>query len=362
MSLSQRTGPKRGERELFSPALQNPCLAPDPRLMQTFNRFFVFCVALSVLLTGLAPAESAGSQPSSSPVKPPMDRSAAKSMFDAWKAPVPPRHLIGNIYYVGAIGVSSYLITTPAGHILIDTGFEETVPLIQHSVEQLGFKLSDIRIMLSSHAHIDHTGGHALMKKLTRAQVMASAEDARILASGGADDFIPFPKDMIIYPPVAVDHIVNDGAEVTLGGVTLTAHLTPGHTRGATTWTMDVAADGQSYHVVFFSSASISPGTSLLLAPPYPELVQDFENTFARLKQLPCDIFFAPHGGQFAMAEKFAQLERNPQPNPFIDPAGWRSLIDNAEKAFRGQLAAERTQMGQNPSRESESTPPRPTP
>ena len=271
-----------------------------------------------------------------------MERAATKTMFDAWKAPVPPRHLVGNIYYVGAIGVSSYLITTPEGHILIDTGFEETVPLIRHSVEQLGFKVSDIKLMLSSHAHIDHTGGHSLMKQLTHAQVIASAADARILASGGADDFIPLPKELISYAPVAVDRLVTDGERITLGGVTLTAHLTPGHTRGATTWSMDAIDDGKTYHVVFFSSASINPGTSLLLAPPYPEFVQDFENTFARLKQLPCDIFFAPHGGQFAMAEKFARLRPGTSPNPFIDPAGWQSLIGKAEKAFREQLAAER--------------------
>ena len=302
------------------------------------ERLFVVSVVFSLFLVGRVGAVT----PAGSPVRPPTDRLAAKTMFDAWKAPVPPRHLIGNIYYVGAIGVSSYLITTPEGHILIDTGFEETVPLIQRSVEQLGFKLSDIKVILSSHAHIDHTGGHALMKKLTHAQVVASAADAGILASGGADDFIPFPKDMIVYQPVAADRIVGEGENVTLGGVILTAHLTPGHTRGATTWTMDVTDGGKTYHVVFFSSASINPGTSLLLAPPYPGLVQDFENTFARLKQLPCDVFFAPHGGQFAMAEKFARPESGTQPNPFIDPAGWQSLIGKAEKAFRDQLAAER--------------------
>lgn len=277
-----------------------------------------------------------------SPVKPAMDRAATRSMFDAWKAPVPPRHLIGNIYYVGAIGVSSYLITTPEGHILLDTGFAETVPIIQHSVEQLGFKLGDIKLMLSSHAHIDHTGGHALMKKLTGARVLASAEDARVLASGGTDDFIPLPKDMARYEPVIVDQIIQDGEKVTLGGVTLTAHLTPGHTRGATTWTMEVADGGRILHIVFFSSASINSGTSLVLSPAYPDIVADFERTFAHLKQLPCDIFLAPHGGQFAMADKFARLERGETPNPLIDPAGWQTLIGNAEKAYRELLAAER--------------------
>lgn len=263
-------------------------------------------------------------------------------MFDAWRAPVPPQHLLANIYYVGSIGVSSYLFTTPEGHILLDTGFDDTVPLIQKSVEQLGFKLSDIKIILSSHAHIDHVGGHALMKKLTGARVVASAADARTLESGGADDYIQWPKDSVAYAPVKVDRIVADGERVTLGGVTLTAHLTPGHTRGATTWTMDATDEGQVRHVVFFSSASINAGTRLVGNPLFPEFVAEFEKTFATLKALPCDIFFAPHGGQFAMAEKFARLDRGEKTNPFVDPAGWKKLLAGAERAFRDQLAQEK--------------------
>jgi len=270
------------------------------------------------------------------------------SMFNAWKAPVPPQHLVGNIYYVGAIGVSSFLITTSAGHILIDTGFEDTVPIIQRSVEQLGFKCSDIKILLSSHAHIDHVGGHTAMRQLTGAKVYASSADARVLQSGGKDDFIPFPKDLVVYSPVQVDHVINDGEQVSLGGVTLTGHLTPGHTRGATTWTMEVIENGTSYHVVFFSSASINAGTRLLQGAPYPELAQDYTATFAKLKTLPCDIFFAPHGGQFAMAEKFARLGRKDGPNPFIDPEGWRGLIATAERAFRDQLALETAALSAN--------------
>ena len=273
----------------------------------------------------------------------PVDREAAIRMFAAWKAPVPPRRLVGSIHYVGAIGVSSYLITTPDGHILIDTGFEDTVPTIQRGIEQLGFQLSDIKLMLSSHAHIDHTGGHAAMKRLTEAKVIASAADAQVLESGGADDFIPFPKDLITYSPVKVDRIVADGERVTLGGVTLTANLTPGHTRGATTWTMDITENSEILRVVFFSSASLNSGTRLLGKPAYPEIVSDLEATFARFKNMACDIFFAPHGGQFAMAEKFARLDRG-EKKAFVDPEGWQTLIANAEKAFREQLQAEQAQ------------------
>lgn len=304
--------------------------------------FALSCAGLiSGGLAGNAAAANSPASPNASGVAAPMDRGSAQRLFNAWKAPVPPRHLVGNIYYVGAIGVSSFLIVTPEGHLLLDTGFADTVPIIQRSVAQLGFKLTDIKFLLSSHAHVDHVGGHAEMKRLTGATICASAADARIMASGGTDDFIPFPKDLIVYEPVKAERILADGDHITLGGVTLTAHLTPGHTRGATTWTMEVSEEGHTYHVVFFSSATISPGTSVWRNPPYPELVHDFETTFALLKQLPCDIFFAPHGGQFAMAEKFAKLERG-ESNPFVDPSGWRATIAAQEKIFRDQLAAEK--------------------
>jgi metallo-beta-lactamase class B len=276
------------------------------------------------------------------PVPAPLNTVAVRSLFDSWKAPVPPRHLVGPVHYVGASGVSSYLITTPAGHILLDTGFDDTVPLIVRGVEQLGFKPTDIKFILSSHAHIDHVGGHARMKALTGARVVASAADARVLAAGGAGDFIPFPVETIRYAPVAVDEVVGDGQQVSLGGVTLTAHLTPGHTRGATTWTMEVADGGaRPWHVVFFSSASINAGTRLVGNEVYPEIARDLAETFVRLKALPCDIYFAPHGGQFAMADKFARLDRGEGVAALVDPAGWRQTIDAAEQAFLTQLAAE---------------------
>ena len=295
---------------------------------------------LAIFCAALATFAGAAETP---PALPPAPTSAwVKRLYDGWRAPVPPRHLFGNIHYVGSIGVSSFLITTPEGHILLDTGFDDTVPIIQRGVEQLGFRMADIKFILSSHAHIDHVGGHALMKKLTGAQIVASAADARTLASGGADDYIQWPKDTILYAPIKADRIVADGERLTLGGVTLTAHLTPGHTRGATTWTMDVADGGATRHVVFFSSASINDGTRLLENPLYPDFVRDFEATFAKLHALPCDIFFAPHGGQFAMAQKFARLERGEKENPFVDPAGWQKLVAGAEKVFRDQLAVER--------------------
>jgi metallo-beta-lactamase class B len=276
-------------------------------------------------------------------LSPPPSAVWVKNLFDSWRAPVPPRHLAGNLYYVGAQGVSSYLITTPAGHLLIDSGFEDTVPIIQRGVEQLGFRLTDIKYILSSHAHIDHAGGHARMKQLTGAKVIASAGDARLLESGGADDFLKWPKETILYEPVQVDRIVADGEKVTLGDTTLTANLTPGHTRGATTWTMDVAEGGKTYRVVFFSSASINDGTRLLNNQSYPGIVADLEASFARFKSMECEIFLAPHGGQFAMADKFARLDRGEGIAALVDPAGWKELITAAEKRFRDLLARERS-------------------
>ena len=274
----------------------------------------------------------------------PKDKIAVRRLFDAWKTPVRPRRLIGNIHYVGASGVSSFLITTPAGHVLLDTGFADTVPLIRTNVAQLGFKIGDIKFILSSHAHVDHTGGHALMKQLTGARIVASAADAHLLASGGADDFSPFPKEFLTYTPVKTDRVIQDNEIVSLGDVTLTAHLTPGHTKGATTWTMETTDEGRRLHVVFFSSTGLIEGTRLLKNPLYPNIATDYEATFKKLKTLPCEVFFGPHGGMFAMAEKFDKLERGVKPNPFIDPDGWRELLAAGEKVFRAQLARERSE------------------
>lgn len=299
------------------------------------HRSFIL-LPLFAVSTFLPPAAAA---PAPSPAP-----SAWDKVYAAWKKPVPPRHLVGNIHYVGAAGVSAFLITTPEGHILLDTGFEETVPVIQRGVEQLGFKLEDIKIILSSHAHFDHVAGHAAMKRLTRAAIYASAADARLLATGGKADFIPLPG----FEPVEADRILADGDTVSLGGTTLTAHLTPGHTAGATTWTMTASEHGRGYRVVFFSSASINPGTRLIGNPAYPAINDDLAATFARLKAMPCDIYFAPHAMQFAMTEKFAKLDGaragESETHPLVDPEGWRTLIATSEKAYLDALDAEKAQ------------------
>lgn len=180
------------------------------------------------------------------------------------------------------------------------------------------------------------------MKRLSGAGIVASAADGHIMETGGADDFSPFPKELLAYTPVKADRIVKDGEEVSLGGVTLTAHLTPGHTKGATTWTMAVKDGERNYNVVFFSSVSIVPPTRLVNNPDYPGIVEDYAATFKKLKALPCDIFLAPHAEQFGLAEKLERLDKGVNPNPFIDPEGWRKFIANAENAYLKQLEAEK--------------------
>jgi len=271
---------------------------------------------------------------------------AMKKEWDEWNAPVKPFRLMGNIYYVGVAGISSFLITTSEGNILMDTGFEMTVSRIRDSVTKLGFRLEDIKIILNTHAHLDHAGGHALMRKLTGAKILMSEADAALLASGGRGDFTPYTDNMKSYTPAKADGLLRDGDKVTLGGVTLVCHLTPGHTKGCTTWTMDATEDGNVYHVLFFGSTSILPRVSLVNNVKYPNIAEDFTSTYKKLKVLPCDVFLAPHTGFFNFAEKAARLERGEKPNPFIDPQGYRDFVAKGERTFLEQLERERKEAG----------------
>jgi metallo-beta-lactamase class B len=187
---------------------------------------------------------------------------------------------------------------------------------------------------------VDHTGGHAAMKQRTGARIVASAADAHLLETGGADDFSPFPKDLLAYTPVKVDRIVKDGETVSLGDVTLTAHLTPGHTKGATTWTMPLPDGGRTYQVLFLSSVSIADPTPLLNNTNYSAIADDYATTFKKLKALPCDIFLAPHADQFGLIEKLKRLDQGP--NPFIDPDGWKQFLINAERGYLKQIETEK--------------------
>jgi metallo-beta-lactamase class B len=271
---------------------------------------------------------------------------AIRKSWEAWNEPFKPFRIIGNVHYVGVTGISSFLITTPDGHILIDTGFESTVPRIEQSVTRLGFRIEDTKILLSSHAHLDHVGGHALMKKLTGAKIMMSQADAALLASGGTTDFTPYSTNMVAYPPATADRLLQDGDKVSLGGTTLVCHLTPGHTKGCTTWTMDVKEEGKIYHVLFFGSTTVLDAVSLMNNTKYPNIVDDYVGTYQKLKTLPCDVFLAPHASFFGLAEKAENLERGGNPNPFVAPAAYRTFISRAESEFRERLQREQKQLG----------------
>jgi metallo-beta-lactamase class B len=276
--------------------------------------------------------------------KPPLGglaKSLVEQSFRVINRPFPPLRVVGNVYYVGAVDVSSFLITTPGGHILIDTGFESTVPQIRAGVKKLGFKFEDVKLLLSSHAHVDHVGGHALVKELTGAQILMSEADAAVLARGGRGDFLPVGGEAVAYKAVKADRLVRDGEIVTLGGVSLTAHLTPGHTRGCTTWTMKAEENGRSYDVVFFGSTTLLPGVRLAGNPEYPTIADDYRATFRTLRSLPCDVFLAPHGSMFGLAEKAQKKAAGAPANPFIDPAGYRTCLDRAEASFLRRLARE---------------------
>ncbi len=254
--------------------------------------------------------------------------------------PFPPYRVIANIYYVGADDIASYLIVTPKGHIILNSGYEDTPALIRKSVEKLGFKIKDVKILLNSQAHFDHVAGQAALQKMTGAQVYSSEREAGVLESGGKTDS-RYGKE-VTYPPVRVDHTVHDGEHVTLGDVTLTAHLTPGHSIGCTTWTMQVTDAGRIYDVVFVGGTAVNPGVHLVDHPTYPGIAEDFKKTFQTLHSLKCDVFLGAHGAYYGMIEKYQRMQNGAQPNPFIDPEGYRAFADSEEADFLAQLSREK--------------------
>ena len=252
----------------------------------------------------------------------------------------PPYRVMGNLYYVGTQDITSYLIVTPKGHFLLNSGYEDTPPMIRTSVEKLGFKITGVKILLNSQAHFDHVAGQAALQKMTGAKIYSSEREVSVLESGGKTD-TRYGREHT-YPPVHVDHVVADGERVTLGGVTLTAHMTPGHSIGCTTWTMQVTDAGKIYDVVFVGGTSINPGVRLVDHPTYPGIAEDFKKTFQTLRSLKCDVFLGAHGDYYGMVEKYNRMEKGAQPNPFIDPAGYRAYVDAAESHFLDQLSAEK--------------------
>jgi len=254
-----------------------------------------------------------------------------------WRQPFDPMRIVGNIYYVGTRGLSSFLVVTPGGGILIDSGERESVPFIRASVEHLGFRLSDVKMLLAGHAHFDHVGGHAEMQRLTGAQVIVMDADRDALATGTDRSALGGAG----WAPVRVDRVVKDNDTVTLGGVTLTAHLTPGHTQGCTTWTMDATEGNRRHHVAFVCSVTINDGVHLVGNTRVPAIADHYARTFRILRDLEPDVFVAEHGGVFGLEEKAQRAGVSGAANPFVDRAGYRQFVDKSERAYLAQLRAE---------------------
>ncbi|MFN0196944.1 MAG: subclass B3 metallo-beta-lactamase [Planctomycetaceae bacterium] len=249
--------------------------------------------------------------------------------------PFPAHRVVGNTYYVGSDALASYLIATPQGHILINSGFDETVPLIQAAVESLDFKMSDVKILLASHAHSDHVAGHSRLQELTGAKVYVMRGDDSVIASGGEGQYL-YTDDR--WPACPVDRVLDDGDEVKLGETTLVAHITPGHTRGCTTWAWQENDGEKKYDVVVIGSPNVNPGYRLVDNADYPKIVDDFAITFAVLKKLPCDIFLGAHGNYYGMHAKYDRV-KSAEVNPFIDPEGYRAYVADREKFYLSTLA-----------------------
>jgi len=262
-------------------------------------------------------------------------RDLLAAMKVKWNTPTEPFKMIGNVYYVGTDGLASYLITSPQGHILVDTVMPESTAQIKASIEKLGFKIGDIKYLLNTHAHIDHTGGLAEMKQASGAQLVAGEADKPLLEGGyypGAQE-----ETALAFPPVKVDRTVREGDTVTSGDVTLTAHETPGHSPGCTSWTFTVKDGDASRSVLIFCSATVALNR-LVPNPTYPRIVDDYRKTFARAKEMKPDVLLAPHPEMYNMPEKRAKIADG-APNPFVSPGEFNAYAAKLEKAFEDSLA-----------------------
>lgn len=263
---------------------------------------------------------------------------ALRAQRAATDPPFPPFRIAGNLFYVGGSGHGAYLIATPQGLILINSNYADSTPIIRKSVEQLGFKFSDMKILLISHSHVDHSGGSWEVIKETGARYEVMEGDAENVESGNKTDYFYGDKpDIEHYPPTHVDRVLHDGDTVELGGVVLTAHLTPGHTKGTTTWTFDETEGGRVLHVVIMGGPTLNRGMQMINNPKYPDLVEDYEKGFAVLRKLPCDIPLGAHDWYFDLHPKYDRWKAGDK-NAFVDPAGCKAFIDKSQAQFEAEL------------------------
>jgi len=272
----------------------------------------------------------------------PSPAAQVKSLRADLMKPVRPFRILGNLHSVGASGLSAFLLTTPEGHILLDTGPAEMLPMLERNVDALGFHLADVKLVLGSHAHYDHCGGFAELKRRTGARIVASEADGAEMEQGGRGDFAY--GDDYPYEPIVPDQHVRDGEEIRLGGVTMTALLTPGHTRGCTTWSTRVEDGGRTYDVVFVCGLVVSP-FKLTNNPVYPAVAADARRSISRLRSVRADVMLAAHGLWFDLTGKAARLaqarKRGAGANPFVDPGELGRHLDEVERDLDEALAAQ---------------------
>jgi len=257
---------------------------------------------------------------------------------------VKPFKIVGNVYFVGLSNNTSYLVTTPQGHFLINPTLVDALPDIRKSIEELGFNIRDIKYILQTHAHGGHIAGLPAMRELTRAKAPVMSQELGVLQDGGKSDYRGSGSES--FAPMSADMVLRDGDKIELGGVTMVAHLTSGHTKGSTTWTTVVEENGKKYNVVIASSMRMNPRQPLLANAKYLTLADDFARSFAKLKTLPCDVILVDHSTMFDFREKVRQMEQSPGTNPFIDPAACQRFIAKYERSYLDQLAKERAGGG----------------
>ena len=266
---------------------------------------------------------------------------AAAQQNEEWTRPFEPFRIVGNIYWVGSYDLSTYLITSPQGHILINTGVGDTAKHIAASVETLGFKMADVKILTVTHGHFDHVAGIADLKRMTNAMVVVSEPEKALLESGGKSDFRFGSTRSAQFTPVTVDRTFKDGEKISLGGTELTAHLHAGHTKGATSFTLDVRENNKTYRVIIANMGSINPGVKVTGMPGYPSIGEDYAKTFRSQKEMKIDVWLSSHASQFSMHEKYKPGDPY-NPHRFVDPAGFLASVQRLEKSYLNQLAAER--------------------
>ena len=258
---------------------------------------------------------------------------------EGWTRPFPGHRVVGNLYAVGTYDLAVFLVTSDEGHFLINTGVEDSTAMIRENVESLGFRLEDVRVLLTMQAHWDHTAALAEIKEIAGAEMWATAGDAPVLEDGGFSD--PHFGGRVSFPPVEVDRIIDDGEVLELGDARLTVLESPGHTAGSSSYLMTVEEGGREYRVAIANMGTINPGKRLVVDPTYPGVADDFAKTFRRQKALDIDVWVAAHGGQYALHDKY-EAGQPYSPDTFVDPEGFLAEVERLEGLYLAQIEAER--------------------